>query len=300
MGLGLLLANAHAQTTIRVEVQLVQIGFSVRDADGRLRPELGSDDFQVFEDGKLQKIARFAAAKNLPLRLGILTDLSGSQDEFVKAHRRDVEVFLDTVLSSGDQAFLVGFGNRLKLLADFSDQAGSLIHYLKLGSKNVYFPLVGPDIRRRGGTAFFDAIYHSIREKFLAEAGRRALIVMSDGGDNASGFTLLDAIEAAQRHDVRVFGLWYSEPEKEGTPLRDRYGRRAMERLALGTGGERFDAGHSVLEDQFRRIAEDLRSSYEIGYYSNNPREPGAFHKVEIRPKERHLAVRAKPGYYSH
>lgn len=298
-GLWLIVSIAQAQTTIQVDVQFVQMGFSVRDADGRIRAGLGADDFEVYEDGKLQKIARFAAAENLPLRLGILTDLSGSQNDFVKAHRDDVKVFLDTVLAPGDQVFLVGFGNRLRLLSDYSDQSESLIHYLKLGSKNVYFPLVGPEVRRNGGTAFFDVIYHSIREKFFAEAGRRALVMMSDGSDNSSGYTLLDAIEAGQAQDVRIFSLWYSKPGKEGTPIRDQYGRRVMDRLAAGTGGERFDAGHGVLEEQFRRIAEDLRSSYELGYYSNNPRSPGIFHNVEIRPKEAGLQVRAKPGYYS-
>ncbi|MDA0205291.1 MAG: VWA domain-containing protein [Acidobacteria bacterium] len=297
--LWLISATSQAQTTIQVDVQLVQIGFSVRDAEGSIRAGLGADDFEVFEDGKRQKVARFGAAESLPLRLGVLTDLSGSQHAFVKAHRADVKVFLDTVLGPADQVFLVGFGNRLRLLAEYSDQSESLIHYLKLGLKNVYFPVVGPDVRRRGGTAFFDAIYHSIRQKFVAEAGRRALVVMSDGSDNSSGYTLLDAIEAGQEQDVRIFSLWYSKPGEEGTPIRDQYGRRVMDRLAGGTGGERFEASHGVLGEQFRRIAEDLRSSYELGYYSSNARSPGVFHSVEIRPKQVGLQVRAKPGYYS-
>jgi len=124
-------------------------------------------------------------------------------------------------------------------------------------------------------------------------------VVLSDGADDSSGYTLLDAIEAGQSLDVRTFSLWYSDPEKSENPLRDQYGRRAMDRLAAGTGGERFDAGHGVLKEQFERIAEELRSSYELGYYSNNPRVPGVFHNVEIRPKRPGLKVRAKPGYYS-
>jgi VWFA-related protein len=295
----LIVSIAQAQTTIQVDVQFVQMGFSVRDADGRIQAGLSADDFEVFEDGQLQKVSRFAVAEDLPLRLGILADLSGSQSAFVNAHREDVNVFLDTVIAPGDEVFLVGFGDRLKLLSDYSDQSESIIHFLKLSRKNYYFPLLGPDVSRRGGTAFFDVIYHSIREKFAAESGRRALVVMSDGSDNSSGYTLLDAIEAGQAQDVRIFSLWYSDPKDEATATRDQYGRRVMDRLAAGTGGERFDAGHKVLEEQFRRIAEELRSSYELGYYSNNPRRPGMFHNVEIRPKRPGLAVRAKPGYYS-
>lgn len=220
-GLWLIAAVGSAQSTIQVDVQLVQMGFSVRDAEGRIRADLDAADFEVFKDRKPQQVARFAAAEKLPLRLGILTDLSGSQDSFFKAHRKDVEVFLETVLAPGDQVFLIGFGNRLRLLSDYSDQSATLMHFLKLGTKNYYFPMIGPDVRRSGGTAFFDAIYHSILEKFVAESGRRALVVMSDGSDNSSGYTLLDAIEAGQSQDVRIFSLWYSEPGKQGTPIRD-------------------------------------------------------------------------------
>lgn len=298
-GLSLFLGLAPAQTTIQVDVQLVQIGFSVRDAEGRLVADLGHNDLDVYEDGELQQIARFAPAESLPLQLGVLTDLSGSQEAFFKTHRKDVEVFLETILSARDQAFLVGFGDRLRLLSDFSSDSSALIHYMKFGRKNVYFPRLGPDVDRDGGTAFFDAIYHSVQEKFAAAAGRRALVIMSDGADNSSGFTLLDAIETSQRNDVRVFGLWYSKPRNEGPPLRDQYGVRVMDRLAVGTGGESFDASQGILEEQLRRIAEDLRSSYELGYYSSNPGRAGAFRNVEIRPKTPGLTVRAKPGYFA-
>lgn len=292
-----LATTASAEEVIRVDVQLVQVGFSVRDAEGALRSDLTADDFRVFEDGVEQEIRRFAPAERLPLRLGVLKDHSGSQDDFHKRHDEDLRLFLETMLQTEDRAFLLAFGDRLRLLAPFHNDLDYLGDVIRLSRKNVYFPKVGPDVRRRGGTALFDAVYHTVRAQYAEpEPARRAIVVLSDGSDNSSGYTLLDAIEAAQEHDVRIFGIWYGSDRPS---VRDRYGQRVLLRLAEGTGGERFFAEGESLQEQFRMIGDYLRASYELGYYSSNDSEDDGFRRVEIRARKPGLEVRAKPGYFA-
>jgi len=287
---------ASPEEVFRVDVQLVQVGFSVRDAAGSLRADLEADDFVVLEDGVEQRVRRFSRADRLPLRLGVLMDHSGSQDDYEEQHDEDLRLFLQTMLQREDRAFLLAFGDRLRLIAPFHNDLEYLGDVIRQSRRNGSFPRVGPEVRRRGGTALFDAILHSIRQQYAeAEPARRALVLLSDGSDNSSGYTLLDAIEAAQEHDVRVFGIWYGD---DSPSVRDEYGQRVLDRLAQGTGGERFFATGESLEDQFRMIGDYLRASYEVGYYSSNGHLDGAFRRVEIRPHDRTLEVRAKPGYY--
>jgi VWFA-related protein len=114
---------AYSQSSFRVDVHLVNVGFSVRDAQGKLVTGLHQEDFEVFEDGAPQTIAFFAASADVPLNLGLVVDVSGSQESFVKPHRKDLETFLKTTLGSQDRAFLVCFGNRIRLVQDYSSSA---------------------------------------------------------------------------------------------------------------------------------------------------------------------------------
>ena len=289
---------AAAQTKIQVDVQLVQFGFSVRDASGALRNDLTADDFEVLEDGEPQRIARFAGGDALPLRLGVLIDNSGSQDAFREEHLRDLQAFLHSLLDEGDGAFLIGYGDRLRLISPLTADADAILERAGLYRRGTRFDQVGPRENRRGGTAFFDSLYHAIQEMLAGSgSGRRAIVQLSDGADNSSLHNLLDVIDAAQSHDVRLFSVRYAETDENN--VRKRYGRRVMERLAENTGGQMLISSDGGLEEQFRRIADDLRASYEIGYYSTNPTPDGRFRQVEIRTKRPGLTVRAKPGYYA-
>ena len=298
LGLFLVASILSAQSTIKVDVQLVQMGFSVRDATGELRTDLGPEAIDVFEDGERQEVARFSAADRLPLRMGLLIDASGSQDSFRETHYGDLRVFLDSVLGLGDGVFVVGFGNRLRLIAPLTADADAVLHRADLYRRGTRFPAVGPEERRSGGTGFFDALYHSIHEQFtVADAGRRALVVLSDGADNSSRYNLMDAIDAAQAKDVRIFNIWYAEHDEDS--IRIHYGNRVMQRLAENTGGELLVRSGGDLGEHFSRIADILRSSYELGYYSTNTDNDGRFRQVEIRTKDPALTVHAKPGYFA-
>ena len=301
-------AAGAAQAPIRVDVRLVNAGFVVRDSAGRLVTDLEKDDFEVFEDGAQQRIAFFGRGADVPLDLGLVVDVSGSQEPFGKQHHKDLEMFLKSVLDERDRAFLVCFGNRVRLVEDFSGSARELAGALRaFRSMRHPYQEIGPPELRLQGTAFFDAIYHSIREKLApVETGRRALIVFSDGQDNSSAHHLLDAVETAQASDVRLFTIHYGDPESSGKHekrmqfgARTKYGISVMQRLARETGGTAFDARESDLAEGFRRIGAELRASYELAYHTTNPLSDGTFHKITIRVKKPGLAVRAKTGYFA-
>ena len=288
------------QEKIRVDVNLVTVGFSVRDSRGALVDALGKDDFAVFEDGVQQQIAFFARSQDVPLTLGLVVDASGSQEHFRKRHEKDLAVFLEEVLGARDRAYLLCFGNHLRLVTDFTQSAAEMLENLKLYEKNSdRFPELGPKEDRDLGTAFYDSIFYSVTEKLAKAEGRKALLVFSDGEDNSSSHDLMTTIEAAQAENVLVYTLRYTEPKRNGSlTARNQYGIRVMERVAKETGGAHIDARTTDPKTYFRQIALELRTSYELAYYPNNHTKGEGFRKIVIRPKQDDLRVRMKTGYF--
>ncbi|MEO8368505.1 MAG: VWA domain-containing protein [Candidatus Solibacter sp.] len=291
-----------AQAQIRVEVSLVNVGFSVRDEKGNLVTNLTQDDFEVTDDGVPQKIAFFAKSTDVPLTLGLVMDVSGSQREFLKPHHNDLQTFLKTVLRPQDRAFLVCFGNNLRLMSDYTSSAKELVEAMKTfeKGKNIEnYPTIGPREHRVLGSAVYDAIYHSATQMMQSEErGRRALIIFSDGEDNASAHHMLETIEAAQANNVTLFTIRYTENPMNHLNARNKYGISVMERIARETGGVDFDGQGTGLQQGFHDIDEQLRSSFELAYHTGNSGDK-SFHKITIKPKQPGLTVRAKSGYYS-
>lgn len=294
-------ALAQDELAIRVTVPLVNVAFTVRDATGKLITNLSKDDFEVLDDGAPQPISFFAHSADLPLRLGLIADMSGSQDPFVKRHEHDLKTFLEEVLTPRDRAFLVCFGNHLRLANDFSASGSELIDGLKRFDKRAEeMPGLGPPERRELGTAFYDALFYAVTEKLASpDSGRKALIVFSDGEDNSSAHHMLDAIESAQSQDVVFYGIRYTEHDRKGRlTARNKYGTSVMNRIGRETGGLDFDAGIVDLPKAFAEIGVELRSSYELAYRAPNAGD-GTFHKIVIRSKRAGLTVRSKTGYFA-
>jgi Ca-activated chloride channel homolog len=291
---------AQDAPAIRVHVRLVNVAFTVRDASGKLINNLTKDDFEVFDDGQLQPVSFFARGEDLPLTLGLIVDASGSQEHFVKQHEHDVRTFLKDVLNSQDRAFVLRFGNHLRVAADFSSSDTELIEGLKhVDKKKQESPEIGPHEYREGGTAFYDALYYATTLKLAKiDQGRKALIIFSDGEDNSSAHTMMETIEAAQTENVVFFAIRYTETRKGEWTARNKYGASVMARISHDTGGSDFDAHADDLRDSFRVIGEQLRSSYELAYHAN-PVDDGTFHKLVIRTKKQGLSVRTKTGYFS-
>jgi len=300
----LLLPFLSAQTPIRVDVNLVNVGFSVRDEHGVLVTNLTQDDVEIIEDGVPQRIAFFARSTDVPLNLGLIMDYSGSQQSFIKPHHKDLQKFLKTVLGPRDKAFLMMFANPLLLACDYTSSGKDIVEALSGFEDRKHrpdYPVVGPSEYRLAGTAFYDAIFYGSTQMMQnIERGRRALIVFSDGEDNSSAHHMLDAIEAAQANDVLLFNIRYTEPARNGRMhSRNKYGTAVMERLARETGGADFDGQGKGLVEGFKQIGEQLRASYELAYHTSNPPGDKTFHKIVIRAKNPALTVRAKTGYYA-
>ena len=299
--LTLLACTCVAQDKIRVDVNLVTVGFSARDTRGALVNNLTKDDIEVFEDGVPQKIAFFARSQDVPLTLGLIVDASDSQEHFRKRHEKDLQVFLKQVLGPKDRAFLLCFGNHLRLVNDFTQSASDMLEHLKQYEKRTdRFPEIGPKEERDLGTAFYDSIYYSVTEKMLREEGRRALLLFSDGEDNSSSHDMMTTIEMAQGDNVLVYTLRYTEPKKNGAlTARNQYGIRVMDRIAKETGGSHIDAKTTDPQVYFQQIAEELRTSYEFGYYPTNQKKSDGFRKIVVKPKQDGLKIRMKTGYFA-
>ena len=293
-------AFSGAQEPIKVDVKLVNVAFSARDSRGALVDNLTKDDFEIFEDAVPQKISFFARSADVPLTLGLIVDASGSQEHFSKQHQHDLEVFLHEVLGPKDRAFVVCFGNHLRLVSDFSQSASDIIQNLeKYDHGDSHFPELGPKEKRDLGTAFYDSIYYPTVEKLADQSGRRSLLVFSDGEDNSSSHDMMTTIEAAQAVNVQVYTIRYTEKEHGQLTARNKYGIRVMERIAKETGGSPIDAEITDPHTYFKQIAEELRSSFELAYYPSNPAKDDTFRKIVIRPKASGLTIHAKTGYFS-
>lgn len=291
---------AWSQEPIQVKVNLVSVSFVARDARGALVDNLTQNDVEVFEDASQQNIAFFARSTDVPLTLGLIVDASGSQDHFSKQHRKDLEVFFRDVLGPKDRVFLVGFGNHIRLVSDFSASGASLLddwkRYEKDGGR---LPEIGPKEDRDLGTAFFDSIFYSVTDKLAKENGRRALLLFSDGEDNSSSHNLMTTIETAQSENVPVYTIRYTEREHGKLTARNKYGISVMDRIAKETGGAHIDAETTDARIYFRQIAEELRSSYELAYYPKDPLKDDTFRKIVLKPKREGITIRARTGYFA-
>ncbi len=300
LGARLGVISGRSQEPIRVKVNLVSVAFVARDGRGALVNNLTQDDVDVVEDAVPQKIAFFSRSADVPLTLGVVVDASGSQDHFSKQHKNDLEVFFKDVLGPKDRVFLVGFGNHIRLVSDFSQSGGDLLEEWKKYQKDSgKFQELGPKESRDLGTAFYDSIFYSVTEKLARENGRRAILLFSDGEDNSSSHNMMTAIETAQSENVVVYAIRYTDKEHGKLTARNKYGISVMDRVARETGGAHIEAETTDAHVYFRQIAEELRTSYELGYYPTDPLKDDSFRKIVIKPKREGVRVRAKTGYFS-
>ena len=298
----LVIAQAgRAQKPIRVDVNLVNVGFTARNAQGALVDNLTKNDVELYEDAVQQKIAFFSKSTDLPLTLALIVDVSGSQDHFGKKHEKDLQVFLNEVVGPKDRVFLVCFGNHLRLVSDYTNSPEQLLeNYREFDKGKKHFPEIGPQEERDLGTAFYDSIYYSVAEKLAQGEGRKAILMFSDGEDNSSSHNMMTTIEAAQADNVVFYAIRYTETKHGRLNARNKYGISVMDRTAKETGGEHIDAEKTDPHTYFRQIAEELRTSYEVAYYPTNKAKDDTFRKIMIKAKDEGVKIRTKTGYFAH
>jgi VWFA-related protein len=303
-------AQDQSAETLKVNVNVVQLFFNVKDKKGALIPNLTKDAFQIFEDGKPQTVKYFAAESNLPLTLGMLIDSSGSQARVLDMEKQVGGDFLSQILRDKDLAFVISFDVDVDLLQDFT----SSVHLLKTalntakintaGGGGTGIPgLGGGTIPTQGtprGTLLYDAVYLASHDELAQQVGRKAMILLTDGEDQGSRLKIRDAIEAAQKSDSIVYVLLCADRGFYGA-FGGYSGDREMKTLTQETGGRVIEVGNKFdkLRQGFDQIANELRSQYNIGYTPTNSKLDGSFRKVEIRTNDKDYKIQARTGYYS-
>ncbi len=293
--------------TFKVDVNVVNIFFNVKDKRGALVPTLKKDDFELFEDGKPQTIKYFSAESNQPLTLGILIDTSVSQERVLPMEKEVGADFLRDVLTDKDEAFVISFDVNVDLLQDFTNSQRLLrtaLNSTKINGGGNFggVPGIGqgplPNARPKG-TLLYDAVYLASNEKLATEVGRKAMILLTDGEDQGSRETIKEAVEAAQKSDSICYVLLIADRGFYGWGGYS--GDSAMRKLTEETGGRVIEVGNKLekLREGFQQIANELRSQYNIGYTPINSKKDGTFRQVQIKTKEPGYKVQARKGYYA-
>ena len=280
-------APGRPDQTITVDVDLVNVLFSVSDKRGRMNTDLTKDDLRVYEDGELQTITNFSSETDLPLTVALLVDTSGSiRDKLRFEQEAAIEFFYSTLRRKTDQAMLVTFDSGVDLLQDFTDNPETLADAVR-------------KIRAGGGTSLYDAIFLAVSEKMAGEPGRKVLIVISDGDDNASRTSMTETMEMAQKNDVTVYTISTNSTAHFGT-REQRRGDRTLRTFAEDTGGRAFFPFKlEELAVSFEDISEELRSQYTLAYVPTNRNRDGSYREIKVEARNRDYRVKARKGYYA-
>jgi len=273
--------------TIRKRVDEVNVLFIATDKRGRFVRNLNQNDFSFLDDHKpVQSIVNFRRETDLPLKMGLLVDMSGSVHTRFDFEQDAAISFMQHVIRTGfDKVFVMGFNGRQQVAQDFTDNTlllSQAVHSLRDG----------------GGTALYDAIYHACHDKLSKEQSdrpqRRALIILSDGDDNQSEFSQAQAIEMAQRSEVIIYAI---STDDSGLILR---GDKNLEKLAEATGGRAFfPFKMKDIKNSFAAIEDELRSQYVVSYHPADFDADGRYRSIEISALKKDLQVRARKGYYA-
>ena len=289
--------------TLSVNVNLVNLYFSARDKQGFIT-NLNKEDCSLLEDKVPQTIKNFTKEKKLPLTIGLLLDTSGSQQNVLPLEQQAAGTFLRDVLTPKDEAFLISFDINIDLLADYTNRASDIQRALNKASINTGAgtgSVTGHGEPR--GTLLFDAVFSASKEKLTQEAGRKVLVLLTDGGDQGSQENLKSATEAAQKANAIVYVILIADREFYGggfgINLADS-GARDMEKLAGDTGGRVINVGNNgkKLEDAFNQIQDELRTQYLASYTPTNFKADGTYRKLDLSCGKG-LKIQTRKGYYA-
>src|SRR5664279_881088 len=308
-----LLAQTPPQTrpseelpSITVDVDVVSLLASVRDKRGALVANLQKDDFTILEEGKAQSIKYFTKETDLPLTIGLLVDVSGSQRNLIDIERNAASAFFSQVLRQKDEAFLISFGEESELLQDYTNSARLLtaaMRDLRVSSGvGGIGPGPVPTMGQLRGTVLYDAIYLAASEKLKTEVGRKVIVVITDGVDEGSRLTRNQAIEAAQKADAVIYSIDYYDPGaygRFGIGFGGGGGEGELRKMSDETGGHMFRVDRSHPLDQvFRELQDEMRSQYSIGYTPTNGLKDGSYRRLDVKLANKDLKAQARKGYY--
>jgi len=274
--------QAVVNASIRVDAKLVLIPVTVTDTFGAPFQGMTPDRFRLFEDGVEQRVKYFAA-QDAPVSLGVVFDASRSMEGKLDESRAAISRFFRTSMA-GDEYFLVEFSDRPRLLSGFTTSTAVI-------EKS----LIG--IKPKNWTALLDAVYMSIHQMKHASNSRRALLILSDGGDNNSRYTENEIKSRVREADVSIYSIGL------GAGLVKRH-VRLLKQLSNETGGEYCQADKMTdLPDAIERISAAIRHQYLLGYSSSNSSNDGMYRKIQVTvkqsPEKPPLHASWRNGYYA-
>ncbi len=297
--------------TFKVNVNLVDLFFTVKGKNGELVPHLTKNDCTVQEEKEPQTLKNFVAETDQPLTMGIMLDTSGSQQRVLPLEQDAGSQFLERVIRSKDEAFLLSFDVNVDLLQDFTNSPRLLARALNKAEINTAggngaagIPGAGggtvPTVGDPKGTLLYDAIYLASNEKLTQESGRKALIILTDGEDQGSRTKIADAIAAAQRSNVIIYVILIADRQMYWNQGMGYYGYSAAKRIAEETGGRVIDVGNNgqKLQAAFMQIEDELRTQYVASYTPTNTKLDGTFRHIAVQCGDG-MKVQVRKGYYA-
>ena len=278
---------AAQDIVIPVKVNLVHVLATVKNRAGQLVGSLSKEDFQICDNGVPQEIAVFERQTNQPLSVALLVDVSGSTEVDLKFETDSATRFVRALLSSrnaDDQVALYTFDDVVTQVHNYTHNIASLENMLR-------------QIHGSAGTSLYDAIWLASRDLELRE-GRKALVLVSDGGETTSKIDSHRALQAAQMADAVIYAVVTMPVTNDAG--RNIGGEHALQFMAEGTGGRTFLLSEGAqLDRAFSSIITELRTEYLLGYYPHDvPLTRQRFHKLEVRLKSPDLRASARNGYY--
>jgi Ca-activated chloride channel family protein len=283
-------SDQGVELNLRVDTTLVLIPVAVTDSLNRFVLGLQKEDFHLFEDNVEQNVAHFSG-EEAPLSIGLVFDESGSMDYKLRTSQAAVAQLLKT-MNANDEAFLVEFSNAATLSVGFTNHAEEIQNALKSAQPG-------------GLTAMLDAVNLALDQMKKAKNSRKAIVIVSDGGDNHSRYTATEIESLVREADVQIYAMGVFEPGLSfGLSPAEVTGPRLLSEIATQTGGRAFAAAlTSDLPSVAARIAVELRNQYVLGYYPKNQARDGAYRKVEVKvaqPKGvSQLKAHWRLGYYA-
>jgi Ca-activated chloride channel family protein len=264
------LAFAQDAPTIRSDTTLVLIPVSVTDKLNRFVVGLAKENFKLSEDGKNQIITEFSG-EDAPLSVGILLDTSGSMDMKLNRSRSAAREFLKT-MNDQDEGFLIEFNDSVEMMHGFTKKFDEIDENLN-------------HLQPKGLTALFDALHTGLREMHKAKNPRKALLLISDGGDNHSRYTAEDIASVVRDADVQVYAIGVFEPDfKIGRTKEEKSGPQLLAEIANQTGGRAYPARSlDDLPALAGKVGIELRNQYVLGYSPTNKERDGTYRKVEVK-----------------
>lgn len=290
------------QSTLKVNVNVVSVYTVVRDHK-RLVPDLAKEDFEVTENNTPQEIKYFSKQTDTPLTLVLAVDTSPSQQRVLPAEQQSAKQFASQVLRPKDAFAVLHFDVEVELLQDFTSDLNYLTKAIDATQINGggAGPLPGTYPTAGGGaTHLYDAVYLASHDMLRNEAGRKVIILVTDGEDQGSRETLNASLEAAQKADVIIYSILLLDRPYYGFGGLGYGGEGALNKLSGETGGRVIRANNSrTTSDAFQEIAAELRTQYLLGYTPTDRNADGTFRHIKVRAKRGHYDIQARRGYYA-